>query len=130
MGLILEPNNKYYFVYLNDDEQPEMESCTYFYHYDVKKFTDLLSSEERKFLIAECAINDLALLNKMVEAGLVSIKDNFPDKVRSMSDEEVMKIIYAIKYSLSFNAYLRYMVSDEWEIDNFDSHEERERFVF
>jgi len=135
-AMIIEPENEYYFVVEGRyDYEVERETtpcpedilekiAPYF-----NSLLDKLTEEERKFLLHECVMNDSILRNKMYEAELFK-REPIYNQVKVMSDEKIREFCLVIKFTKSFNYYLRYMLSEDWVLDNFESEEERKQFVF
>ena len=96
--------------------------------YDVFSFTNLLSKEEQKFLIAESVLNYPEQKELVWNLFSFSNTSEFIDSIRAMNQDELNKFISVLKHTEGFNGYLCYMLSD-WE-ENFDSVEERKSYTY
>lgn len=99
-------------------------------NYEVKLFTNLLSVEERKFLIAESILNSPELRGYILNALLIPKFEDFDNAICSLNAEELDKIIAVIKFTEDFNGYLSYMLGKDWITDNFVSKEDRLNFKY
>ena len=98
---VLVRDNVFWYV-SNTAKEPSLEYEYRPIEHDVDELVNSLTCEERKFLVYECLVNDLELLEKLVNANLIGPRAFFGEQIRLASDDELRAIMSFIKYKMSF----------------------------
>lgn len=127
--VILGLDHEYYFVVARDGSY-YVDSAPYIADYnELVELVKYLNVEECKFLIAESVMDSITLYEYFHTLYSFSTREDFRKAIQSLNEEELNKVIQALKFTESFNGYLCYMLKD-WETDNFESKEERMNYVY
>ena len=126
---LLDSTQKYYYVV------PDGE----FYYVEEENFRDIshnlnellskLYEDERRFLVAECIRDDASLMKSIYREGFLPESEDLYDIIRNLNSENLYALILAIRYTYSFNCYLKYMLED-WAYNNNFSEADRKVYKF